>query len=69
VIKKIVVLTGSLVRLEVQGDAYRCAELHPETGNMSVSIFQHAKSVANFADVHAIWFDDSAQLIPPEREV
>lgn len=33
---------------------------------MSADILGGNKVVASFPDVHAVWFDDSVKLVPPE---
>lgn len=33
---------------------------------MSADILRLHQVVASFPDVHAVWFDDSVKLVPPE---
>lgn len=62
--RKIVVLTSGLIRFEADGDRYTTSL--SSAGNMSADILGGNKVVASFPDVHAVWFDDSVKLVPPE---
>jgi hypothetical protein len=64
--RKIVILTSGLIRFEAEADRY-ITESVLDHSTTSVEIIRDNEAVARFPDVHAVWFDDSVQLIPPEE--
>jgi hypothetical protein len=68
--RTIVVLTSALVKVHVQGIKWVASNLPSAEPKIQVDIYEDGHPdhpVAVFSDVHGIWFDNRAELIPPEN--
>lgn len=68
----IVVITAEGLIFETEGNRWEPASLRREDGGIQlvVSVFEPAgaQPIAEFNDVHAVYFKNKTKLLPPEDE-
>lgn len=65
----ICVLTSEMVRFEIDGDSWLSERTRMEDVMVThVKVTKNGGRVAEFSDVHAVWYGDKGTLIKPDDD-